>query len=269
MKAMSVKIFRLFVLVIAAVAVIVFAGAVLAQNLGPREILQKTLDRPYQDLVLKVHLVKTSKTGKERPMDITVKMKQTPDVKMTLAVFTAPPEVEGISSLAYDYTDPKKSTDRWFKLSGMDYAKCLGKACQKMEERFGFSTDIFAIDLDEADHKVLGEEAVDGAACYKVESDSKDPADPRGARFITWVDQKMFAARKIEAHDQSGKLTQMSTFTEFKEINGHWWETKGELIQYDSNKKLRFNIEDAKADTNIPDDVFAKPKTFSVQGDEK
>ena len=74
---------------------------------------------------------------------------------------------------------------------------------------------------------------------------------------------------KSEAYDKAGKLTQMSTFTAFQEIVGHWWETKGSLVQYDSGKKLRFDIEDAKADTNIPDDVFAKPKTFSVQGDEK
>jgi hypothetical protein len=151
----------------------------------------------------------------------------------------------------------------------MDYAKCLGHACQNMEERFGFSTDIFAIDLDDATHKLLGEEVVDGAPCYKVESDSKDPDDPRGARFITWVDQKMFASRKIEAYDKSAKLTQMSSFTAFQDINGHWWETKGSLIQYDSGKKLTFDITEAQADTNIPDDVFAKPKTFSVQGDEK
>jgi hypothetical protein len=252
-----------------AVTAIFFAAAALAQALTARQVLEKVLDRPYHDLTLKVHLVKTSKTGRERPMDLVVKMKQKPDVKMTLAVFTAPPEVQGISSLAYDYTDPNKPTDRWFKLAGMDYAKCLGKACQNMEERFGFSTDIFAIDLDEATHKLLPDEDVDGAPCYKIESDSKDPDDPRGARFITWVDKQKFAARKIEDYDKSGKLTQMSTFTAFQDINGHWWETKGSLIQYDSGKKLTFDITEAKADTSIPDDVFAKPKMFSVQGEEK
>jgi len=260
------------VLALLAVAIILAHPPATFSSAGPdeaRAILDQTLDRKYQDLELKVHLVKTSKTGKERPMDLTVKMKNSPEMKKTLAVFTAPPEVAGITSLAWDYTDPAQTADRWFKLSGMEYVKCLGQSCQNLEEKFGFSTDIFAINLDEADHKLLGEETIDGAPCFKIESKAKDQGNPAGARFITWVDKEKLVARKVEVYDKTGTLSQMSVFTEFKLLGGHWWETKGELAQYNTGKKLRFEITEANVNTGIPDAVFDKPKVFSVQGDGK
>jgi hypothetical protein len=256
-------------IILAAAVLLLAAGGLGAEGLSGRAVLEKTLARDYQDLTLTIHLVKTAKSGKERPMDLTVKMKQYPEVKKTLAVFTGPAEVAGIASLSYDYTDPNKEAERWFKLSGMEYVKCLGQACSNMEERFGFSTEIFAINLEDAEHKLLGEETVDGAACYKVESVAKDPANGEGAKFITWVDKDKFAARKIEAYDQAGKLAQRSSFTEFKQINGRWWETKGHLDQFETGKKLDFEIRDAKVNTGIPDQEFEKPKTFAVQGDDK
>jgi len=235
----------------------------LAAAVDPVPILQRTNTRDYQDLTLKIHLVKTSKTGRERPMDLEVKLKKMPGLTRTLAVFTGPPEVAGISSLSYAYTD--KPAERWFKLAGLEWVKCVGNACSTLEDRFGFTLDIFALDIDAATHKMLGEEMVDGAACFKIESVSKDPKNPRGARFLTWIDKTMFAARKIQIFDPSGKLIQESHFTAFQELGSHWWETAGTFQNYSAGRGLRYEMTDAKINTSIPDSVFAKPKLFKTQ----
>jgi hypothetical protein len=229
----------------------------------PAAILDKVLTRPYKDLTLKIKLVRTSKSGRARDMELVVKIKKTPDVTKTYAEFTAPPEVAGITSLSWDYKD--KPADRWFKLSGMEYVKCVGNGCADLEERFGFSMDIFSIRKEEATHKLLGEEKVGGAACWKIESTPKDKNNPEGSRFIAWIDKEKFAARKIEAYGADGKLKQSSSFTDFMEINGHWWEREGTLENFETGKKLAFKILDARADTNIPDSVFAPPKKFKTE----
>lgn len=196
-------------------------------------------------------------------MDLTVQLKKTPGLVRTLAVFTAPPEVAGISSLSY--AAEGKPAERWFKLAGMEWVKCVGNSCSSLEDRFGFTLDIFALDIEAATHKLLGEEAIDGAACYKIESVSKDPKNPRGSRFLTWVDRQKFAARRIQVFDAAGKLVQESRFTAFKELGTHWWETAGTFNNYSTGRGLRFKMTDAKINTGIPDSVFARPKLFKTQ----
>ncbi|MFO8056206.1 MAG: outer membrane lipoprotein-sorting protein [bacterium] len=231
---------------------------------GPKEILKKTLDRDYEDLKLHVKLTKISRTGREREMELDVYIKESEEVTKTLVEFTSPPAVKGMSSLSWNYAD--KPADRWFKLLGMNYVKCLGEACQRMEERFGFSMEIFSIDINEAKHELLGTEEIDGAPCYKIESEAVED-NPEGSRFITWVDQKMYAARKIEAYNEEGEKTQVSRFTGFDKIGDRFWETKGTLEKLDSGKEVRFEIVSHELNTGLSDELFERPKSFEVRKD--
>ncbi len=253
-----------------AFVILILAAAAMARGDAPdpRAILDKTLAREYKDMNMKVHLVKISKSGKERPMDLEVWLKKTDEVTKTLAEFTAPAEVAGMRSLSWDYADPEKKSDRWFKLAGMPYTKCVGKACSRMEERFGFSMDIFALDVNDADHALLGEDEVNGSPCYKIESVAKDKDNANGVRFVTLVDKEKLVAHKIESFDKDGNALAVSTFTEFKTLGNHWWETKGELDKLDSGKKLRFEISETKVDEGIDDAMFEPPKIFSVEENE-
>ncbi len=243
------------------VVLFVFTGMVLsyADDMTPQQILSKTLDRNYLDLVLEVDLVKINKKGRERPMSLVVKIKNEEGLKKTLAEFTAPPEVKGMKSLSWDYEDETKEDGRWFKLVGIDFVKCRGRACQNMEDRFGFSMNVFSVDTDDAVHELAGEEKINGAMCYKIKSRAKDPENTDGAAFTAWIDKEKFAARKIETYDKDGSLLTRSEFTGFMEIGGHWWETKGQLDKIESKKKIRFEIKEAKADGGIDDAVFVQP----------
>ncbi len=260
--------FRTWVITITATALALFTGLVSAQSSEPdaRQILEHAAKREYQDLQMNVHLVKINKRGREREMELTVSMKKTPEVAKTLAEFTAPPEAAGIKSLSWTYTEPEKPADRWFKLAGLDYTKCVGRACQNMEDRFGFSTSIFAVDMDAAEHKLLANEKIDGSPCYKIESRSKDPQNPDGAKIIIWIDVEKSAARRIETYDKDDKPILTSTFSEFMELGDHWWETKGELANHQTGKNLRFEILEAKINAGIEDRVFEKPKLFKIEG---
>lgn len=237
-----------------------------AEDIEAREILERTVERNYQDMELAIHLVKVSRKGRERSMDLVVRSKRTDEVTKSLAEFTAPAELVGMKSLSWDYSEPKKPSDRWFLLAGMDkYVKCKGKACSKMGEQFGFSAETFAMDLDDSEHELLGTENIGGAECHKIQSKAKEPDKHDITRLVIWVDKDKLAARKIEAYGKDGKLSYTSTFTEFKQLTDRWWETKGEIVKVKSGKKMRFQIGEAKIDTGIPDEVFAKPKKFAVK----
>lgn len=235
----------------------------------PVAILEKTVNRSYQDLSLKVHLVKTAKSGRERPMDLVVMIKDDGKIKKTLVEFTAPDEVKGMKSLSWVPAAAGAESERWFKLAGLDWAKCRGRACERLEEQFGFSMEIFAVKLENATHVLKGEETLDGAPCYKIESKLKDLEEREDPVVVTWVDKEKFAARKIEAYDKDNQLSQFSTFTKFQMIGDHWWETEGLFTKLKSGRKLAFGITDAKINTGLSDDLFKKPEKFKVEEDKK
>lgn len=230
----------------------------------PVAILEKTVQRPYRDLTLNVHLVKTAKSGRERPMDLMVKIKDDGKTKKTLVEFTGPDEVKGMKSLSWVPASGAES-EQWFKLAGLEWTKCRGRACERLEEQFGFSMEIFAVKLENAVHALKGVETLDGAACYKIESKLKNLEEREDPMIVTWVDKEKFVARKIEAYDQDKKLTQFSTFSKFQMIGDHWWETEGLFTKLKSGRKLAFRIVDFKINSGLADKLFAKPEKFKLE----
>src|SRR5512140_17640 len=84
--------------------------------------------------------------------------------------FTAPAEVKGVALLVMNH--PDRSSDQWMWTPAI--ARDRRIALQDRSTRF-FGTDFSFEDLEERDvnqydYKLLGEEAIDGAACWRIES---------------------------------------------------------------------------------------------------
>jgi len=228
-----------------------------------RQILERAVHRQnFQDATLHLRLQKTKHaTGRTKTMTLVVYQKVWPEMVTTLVQLESPDEARGISFLTWDYKDPKTPDEKWYYLPQINrYQKLETTQGQKYEEQFGFSMDIFAIDLDAADHKLLGEEALDGVKCWKVESVMKDPASPRGARILTWVRQDNDVAAKIQAFDRKGGLVRDFKLTELKQFGQYWQETGGAYTDKTKGQTLVFQISDARFDTNLPDDQFISTK---------
>src|SRR5436853_1232114 len=87
--------------------------------------------------------------------------------------FTAPAEVKGVALLVLNH--PDRSSDQWMWTPAINRERRI--ALQDRSTRF-FGTDFSFEDLEERDpnqfdYKLLGEEAIDGARCWKVQSTPK------------------------------------------------------------------------------------------------
>src|SRR5438552_11919883 len=87
--------------------------------------------------------------------------------------FTAPAEVKGVALLVVNH--PERASDQWMWTPSINRERRI--ALQDRSTRF-FGTDFSFEDLEERDtkqydYKLIGEEPVDGAGCWKIESKPK------------------------------------------------------------------------------------------------
>src|ERR1044071_162101 len=88
--------------------------------------------------------------------------------------FTAPAEVKGVALLVLNH--PDRSSDQWMWTPAINRERRI--ALQDRSTRF-FGTDFSFEDLEERDtnqfdYKLLGQESLDGAACWKLQSTPKE-----------------------------------------------------------------------------------------------
>jgi hypothetical protein len=247
----------------AALAAALALGLAAAGALTGRQILERVVHRQsFQDATLHIRLQKTkASTGRTKTMTMVIYQKVWPEMVTTLVQLESPDEARGISFLTWDYKDPETPDEKWYYLPQINrYQKLDPIQGAKYEEQFGFSMEIFAVDLDAADHQLLGEEAVDGVKCWKVQSVMKNPNSPRGARVLTWVRQDNSVAAKIQAFDQQGGLVRDFKLTDLKQYGKYWQETGGAYTDKSKGQTLVFQITDAQFDTNLPDSQFISTK---------
>ena len=246
-------------------ALLLSALVLLAAAAAPtgRQVLDRAVHRQrYQDATLEVKLEKTKlATGKTRTMTMLIYQKVYPQMLTTLVQLESPDEARGISFLTWDYSDPATPDEKWYYLPQINrYQKLDSTQGAKYEDQFGFSQDIFAVDLDAAEHTLLGEEPVDGAPCWKVESVMKNPADYRGVRVLTWVRKDNDLAAQIHAFDGAGKKIRDFKLAGAKQFGKYWQETGGVYTDEVKGRRLTFAILDARFDAGLSDEQFLSAK---------
>src|SRR5690606_986458 len=114
--------------------------------------------------------------------------------------FTAPAEVRGVALLIVNH--PDRASDQWMWTPALERDRRI--ALQDRSTRF-FGTDFSFEDLEErdvaqSDYQVLGEEEVDGARCWKVQSTPKQARSSQYTRQIIWIRKDNYAWAKVQSY---------------------------------------------------------------------
>ena len=111
--------------------------------------------------------------------------------------FTAPAEVKGVAILMVNH--PDRASDQWMWTPAIERDRRI--ALQDRRTRF-FGTDFSFEDLEERDvnqfnYKLLGDEAIDGAPCWRIESPPEGKASvSQYTSSIVWIRKDNYASRK-------------------------------------------------------------------------
>jgi len=173
--------------------------------------------------------------------------------------FTAPPEVKGVALLVINHAD--RASDQWMWTPAIGRERRI--ALQDRSTRF-FGTDFSFEDLEERDvdqfdFKLLGEEAVDGVACWRIESRPRKTKSSQYTQSVIWVRQTDYVPARLDAYIKDQVVRRLH-YSRIEKIQGIW--TARTLEMADLRRKSRTVLELDQLEFNVP----MKAEDFTVPG---
>ncbi len=172
--------------------------------------------------------------------------------------FTAPAEVKGVALLIINH--PDRSSDQWMWTPAI--ARDRRIALQDRSTRF-FGTDFSFEDLEERDtnqyeYKLLGDDSLDGVACWKIESRPRQSKVSQYTHSYLWVRKDNYVLSQIENYKKD-QLIRRAHYTQIQKVQDIW--TAHVIEMHDIQRNSRTVLQIDKLQYNLP----MKDEDFSQQ----
>jgi len=163
--------------------------------------------------------------------------------------FTAPPEVKGVALLIVNH--PDRASDQWMWTPAIERDRRI--ALQDRSTRF-FGTDFSFEDLEERDvnqfdYAPAGDDTVDGAACWKIQSTPKQTKSSQYTRSFVWIRKDTYAFARIENYVKNDAVRRLQ-YSDIRPVQGIW--TARELEMSDLRRGSRTRLTLDKLEYNVP-----------------
>jgi outer membrane lipoprotein-sorting protein len=172
--------------------------------------------------------------------------------------FTEPPEVKGVALLVINH--PDRSSDQWMWTPAIGRDRRIAQ--QDRSTRF-FGTDFSFEDLEERDvgqfdFSMEGEELIDGAPCWRIESKPKQSKSSQYTSSRVWIRKDNYVPVQYENYARD-KLVRRLVEKDIQQIQGIW--TARQLEMTDLGRKSRTILKLENVRYNVP----MKDNDFTVQ----
>jgi hypothetical protein len=170
--------------------------------------------------------------------------------------FAAPAEVKGVALLIVNH--PDRASDQWMWTPALERDRRI--ALQDRRTRF-FGTDFTFEDLEERDvdqyeYRMLGDEALDGIACWKIESIPKK--ESQYDRSLLWIRKDHYVFWQIENYSK-GKPIRRARYSDLTNVQGIWTAGLIEMSELAAGSRTVLRLE--KLQYNLP----MKEEAFTLQ----
>ena len=172
--------------------------------------------------------------------------------------FVAPAEVKGVALLIVNH--PDRASDQWMWTPALQRERRI--ALQDRSTRF-FGTDFSFEDLEERDvnqynYRLLGEEVIDGAACWRIESTPSEKKISQYTKSEVWIRKDTYALAQVESYIKTAVVRRLK-YSNFAQQQGIW--TGRRLEMSDLRRKSRTILTLEKLEYNVP----LKDEEFTLQ----
>jgi hypothetical protein len=163
--------------------------------------------------------------------------------------FTAPAEVKGVALLVVNH--PDRASDQWMWTPAIERDRRI--ALQDRSTRF-FGTDFSFEDLEERDvnqydYTLAGDDVVDGAACWKIESRPRESKSSQYTRSILWVRKDSYAFARIENHIKEQAVRRLN-YSDIRNVQGIWTARRLEMTDLRRGSRTVLTLD--KLEYNVP-----------------
>jgi len=169
--------------------------------------------------------------------------------------FTAPAEVKGVALLIHNH--PDRASDQWMWTPAVNRERRI--AFQDRRTRF-FGTDFTFEDLEERDvdkstYKLLGEEPIDGAPCWKIEADPKPDTKSQYSKSFLWIRKDNYTFQLVESYEKD-QLRRRLQYSAYERVQGIWTARKLEMHDLKQNSRTILQLEKLQYNLALPPDNF-------------
>jgi hypothetical protein len=176
----------------------------------------------------------------------------------SLLTFTQPAEVKGVALLVINY--PERASDQWMWTPAIQRERRI--AMQDRSTRF-FGTDFSFEDLEERDteqydYAMIGDDTIEGVACWKIESKPRKTKSSQYTSSVVWVRKDNYAFQRIENLTQ-GTIARRLKYSRIERVQGIWTARVLEMADLRRNSRTVLTLE--KLEYNVP----MKDENFTLQ----
>ncbi|HZP48431.1 MAG TPA: outer membrane lipoprotein-sorting protein [Vicinamibacterales bacterium] len=172
--------------------------------------------------------------------------------------FTAPAEVKGVALLIVNH--PDRASDQWMWTPAIERDRRI--ALQDRSTRF-FGTDFSFEDLEERDvnqydYALVGDDVVDGQACWKIQSTPRQSKSSQYTTSVVWIRKDNYAFSRIENSIRNDVVRRLS-YSDIRNVQGIWTARQLEMTDLRRNSRTRLTLD--KLEYNVP----LKDEDFTLQ----
>ena len=172
--------------------------------------------------------------------------------------FTVPAEVKGVAMLVVNH--PDRASDQWMWTPAVERDRRI--ALQDRSTQF-FGTDFSFEDLEERDvsqfeYSMLGEEAVDAAACWRIQSVPRESKSSQYTRSIVWIRKDNYTPARIENFIRDQAVRRLN-YSDIASVQGIWTARRLEMSDVRRGTRTRLTLD--KLEYNLP----MKDENFTLQ----
>jgi len=169
--------------------------------------------------------------------------------------FTAPAEVKGVALLVVNH--PERSSDQWMWTPSINRDRRI--ALQDRSSRF-FATDFSFEDLEERDtnqfdYKLVGEEPIDGAVCWKLQSTPKQSKVSQYSYSYVWIRKDNYVLMQIENYSKS-ELVRRARYSDIRNVQGIWTSHQIDMHDLKRNSHTILKTDKLQYNLSMKDEAF-------------
>ena len=169
--------------------------------------------------------------------------------------FTAPAEVKGVALLVVNHTD--RSSDQWMWTPAIGRDRRI--ALQDRSTRF-FGTDFSFEDLEERDvgqfdFRLAGEDAIDGAPCWRIEAHPRQGKVSQYTLTRMWIRKDNYVPVQYENLVKDEVVRRLHQ-SDIQNVQGIWTPRLLEMTDLRRNSRTVLRMEKLEYNVSVKEDDF-------------
>jgi outer membrane lipoprotein-sorting protein len=169
--------------------------------------------------------------------------------------FTAPAEVKGVALLIANH--PDRASDQWMWTPAIERDRRI--ALQDRSTRF-FGTDFSFEDLEERDvdqyeYSLLGDDTVDKAPCWKIQSVPKQSKSSQYTKSIVWIRKDNYVAARVESYVKEEVVRRLDS-ADIRNVQGVWTAHDTTMHDLRRGSRTRLALDKVQYNVGLKDEDF-------------